>query len=204
MKLGKKAMEALQAEITGQLQNGDVLVVMGAVGLKGTAAIVEKGYDVLCRYFSKGFLEDCRKLLEHYGIGEDAEHSEAWKMAQEAGASALCVIEKAGILSVLWKMAEASQMGLSVDLRKIPIRQETIEVCERYHVNPYRLLSGSAILLGIRGGEALVQACHQQGIPAAVIGQIHEGNERLLFSGANSRYLERPSADEMEKIKWQD
>ena len=204
MKLGKKAMEALQAEMTGKLQNGDVLVVIGAVALKGTVVIAEKGYDVLCQYFSKGFLEDCRKLWENYGVGEDAEHSQAWNMAQEAGASALCVIEKGGILSALWKMAEVSQVGLSVDLRKIPIRQETVEVCERYQLNPYKMMSGGAILLGIHGGESLVQACHQLGIPAAVIGQVQEGNERLLYSGVNSRYLERPAADEMRKLKWRD
>ena len=37
---------------------------------------------------------------------------------------------RAGFLSALWKMAEASEVGLEADFRKVPIRQETIEVCE--------------------------------------------------------------------------
>ena len=42
MKLGQKAMEALRAEITGELKAGDDLVVAGDIALSGTALITEK------------------------------------------------------------------------------------------------------------------------------------------------------------------
>ena len=35
-----------------------------------------------------------------------------------------------------------SGVGLEIDLKKIPIRQETIEICEFFDLNPYKLLSG--------------------------------------------------------------
>lgn len=54
-------------------------------------------------------------------------------------------------------MAEASEVGLEADFRKVPIRQETIEVCEIFDLNPYKLQADGAVLIGIRGGEALVQ-----------------------------------------------
>ena len=40
-------------------------------------------------------------------------------------------------------MAEASQVGLEMDFTKVPIRQETIEICEIFDVNPYKLQSGN-------------------------------------------------------------
>ena len=46
-----------------------------------------------------------------------------------------------GFLSALWKMAEASQVGLEMDFSKVPIRQETIEICEIFDINPYKLNS---------------------------------------------------------------
>ena len=82
-------------------------------------------------------------------------------MAQEAGVSALYAMKEGGFLSALWKMAEASQVGLTVDFRKVPIRQETIEVCEIFDINPYRLESEGSVLLGIRGGQELVQKLRQ-------------------------------------------
>ena len=59
-------------------------------------------------------------------------------MAEEAGASARYLMGEGGFLSALWKMAEASGAGLSADLRSVPIRQETIEICEIFDVNPYK------------------------------------------------------------------
>ena len=43
-------------------------------------------------------------------------------------------------------------MGFEVDLYRIPVRQETIEVCERYELNPYRLLSSGCVLAAADNG----------------------------------------------------
>lgn len=55
MKLGQKAMEALRAEITGELKAGDDLVVAGDIALSGTALITEKEKETLKSYFQKAF-----------------------------------------------------------------------------------------------------------------------------------------------------
>ena len=83
-----------------------------------------------------------------------------------------------GFLSALWKMAEASQVGLEMDFSKVPIRQETIEICEIFDINPYKLNSEGAVLIGIPAGEALVQELRRMGMMAAVIGQTNAGNDR--------------------------
>ena len=85
-------------------------------------------------------------------------------MAEESGASARYLMGEGGFLAALWKIAEASGVGLSADIRSVPIRQETIEICEIFDVNPYKLLSGGSILLGIRGGDAFVQQLRREGI----------------------------------------
>ena len=202
MRLGKEAMDALRAEITGELKVNDTLVVAGAIALEGTKRLVKMEYEALREYFSESFLLEASRVQELYGTGENAVESEAWKLAEKAGASALYACGSSGILAALWKMAEAAEVGLTVDLRKIPIRQETIELFERYDLNPYKILSQGAILIGISSGEGLVQELKNRGIAAAVIGQATDGNDRLLYSGENVRYLERPTKDEMEKRKW--
>lgn len=56
-------------------------------------------------------------------------------------------VTEGGIFGALWEMAEASGVGLDIDLKKIPIRQETIEICEVYDINPYLLISSGAMLI---------------------------------------------------------
>ena len=193
MKLGKKALEALQAEIDGQLTCGDELIVAGPVAAEGTAWLTENHHDRLREFFAERFLEDARRLPKVYGTGMEKENNQVWKMAEKAGASARYLMGEGGFLAALWKMAEASGVGLNVDLRSVPIRQETIEICEIFDVNPYKLLSGGSVLLGIQGGDAFVQELRRKGVMAAVIGQTNSGNDRLLYSGGNARYLERPA-----------
>lgn len=105
-----------------------------------------------------------------------------------------------GVLSALWKMAQVSGTGLSVDLRKIPIRQETVEICEYFDMNPYRLFSQGAVLLGAKNGRTLTEKLTRRGMIAEVIGEVREGNACLLRSGENVRYLERPGKDELWKV----
>lgn len=210
MRLGQAAMEALRAEITGCLQPGDELVVACPTALKGTSLIAEKKRQTLAERFSAGFIQNCVSLWEDHGAyremisetdsekdGLDVKESKVWKLAEEAGASALYAMGDGGFFSALWKMAEASEVGLEADFRKVPIRQETIEVCEILDLNPYKLQADGAILIGIRGGEALVQKLRKEGFMAEIIGQTNAGKDRLLYSGGSARYLERPAKDEI-------
>ena len=91
MRLGQAAMEALRAEITGCLQPGDELAVVCPVGLKGTSIIAEQKKERLAEQFSAGFIYNCRTLFRDYGAGETVSVKDitVWKMAQEAGVSAL-------------------------------------------------------------------------------------------------------------------
>ena len=222
MRLGQAAMEALQAEICGLLTPGNELVVAGAVALEGTVQIVKAKHDILREHFSESFLRNAVELRDVYGTVRENEDSSgktlaaggklsaavtgkvedcaAWKAAKAAGATALYAMGEGGFLSALWKMAEASQVGLEMDFTKVPIRQETIEICEIFDINPYKLNARGAILIGIPAGEALVQELRRMGMMAAVIGQTNAGNDRMLYYNGNGRYLERPAKDEIYKV----
>lgn len=190
-------MEALRAEVTGLLKEGDDLVIIGDIALAGTALIVEKENEFLRQFFSEGFLWDAWRSPSLYGASKNIT-AQQYVMEMDA----FYHLGTGGVLAGLWKAAEASEMGLFADLRKIPVRQETIEICERFDLNPYKLFSEGSILVGTLKGEELVQYCSDQGIPAAVIGKAVKGNDRILRSGENVRYLERPSQDEITKFSW--
>ncbi|MCD8022849.1 MAG: hypothetical protein LUF30_07730 [Lachnospiraceae bacterium] len=94
-------------------------------------------------------------------------------------------------------MAEPAGVGLEVDLRKIPVQQETIEICEYFDVNPYYLYSAGALLVGTEQAEALIAHLREIGIPAFVIGRVTDQNDRVIWNGENRRYLDRPKQDEL-------
>ena len=119
-----------------------VLVLAGVIGIRGTQLLMQKERETLLQYFSDGFLWSTARILEKCSVSADI--SEIFKGKVHARYD----LGVGGVLSGMWKMAEASETGLRADLRAIPVRQETIEICERLDVNPYKLLSEGAVLLG--------------------------------------------------------
>lgn len=89
---------------------------------------------------------------------------------------------------------------MEIILRRIPIRQETIEICERYELNPYRLYSKGCYLLAAANGGRLVRQLEEQGIAAKTVGQVNPGIAREIINEQSRGYLERPQPDELWKI----
>ena len=106
-----------------------------------------------------------------------------------------------GVLAALWNLSGIFNAGIDADLRCMPVRQVTVEVCELFELNPYRLYSGTcAVLVSDRGGQ-LVRRLREEGIPAGFIGSVAEGSARQIRHGQEGAgFLERPRPDELTKI----
>ena len=103
------------------------------------------------------------------------------------------------MFGALWELGGRMGVGLSIDLKKIPVKQETIEICEFFDINPYELLSGASLLLAVEDGVSLVERLGEQGIPACVIGKSIRGNDRVVINGEETRFLGPAGPDEIYK-----
>ena len=103
-------------------------------------------------------------------------------------------------MAALWALADSSGVGIQVELKKLPIRQETVEVCEFCNANPYELISGGSLLMVAEDGAALVNALHEAGIPAVVVGKITDSNDRIIMNDDEKRYLDKPKMDEIHRF----
>ena len=121
-------------------------------------------------------------------------------VADAMGVSVIRQVSRGGILASLWDLAKDTELGLNLDLKKIAVRQETIEVCEYFRLNPYQLASGGSFLMLTENGEALADALNQKGIQAAVIGQLTDSNDKIIHNGEDMRYIDRPAPDELMKV----
>ena len=109
-------------------------------------------------------------------------------------------ITEGGIFGALWEIAEGSGTGLEINLLDIPVKQETIEICETYGLNPYGLISSGSMLITAPNGLDVVRKLKKSDINAAVIGKVTAGNDRILVNGDDKRFLEPPRSDELYKI----
>ena len=123
------------------------------------------------------------------------------RLAIGKGADYLHDVSMGGIFGALWELAERIGCGLEVDLKSIPIRQETIEITNYLGFNPYFMVSGGALLIFAHDGKRVVGALNEAGIEATVIGKTTGKRDRIIRNDDEVRYLDKPQADEILKIK---
>lgn len=170
------------------------LILTRWIALAGTAAAAERYADRLRQRFPAALINEAKAFA---GLANTKEDEAA---AKKAGAEGVWQLGEGGIFSALWRMAEERKTGLWIDVRAIPIRQETVEICEFFDMNPYYLQSEGALLLLTRDGYAAAERLKSAGLPAAVIGRTEKGNDRILYNQGNCRYLDRPQRDEIYKL----
>lgn len=173
---------------------GQDVVLTNWIGVEGTLRTLREKEDVLYKRFVPAFIKQIQDM-EKYLIA-----SEALRLAKEYGISVMHQITEGGILAALWNLAEASGTGIEVQLKKISIKQETIEVCEYFHLNPYQMTSAGSVLLVTDDGEGLVSLFERNGVKASVIGKLTDGNDKVIRNEEEMRYLDRPAQDELLKI----
>ena len=128
----------------GIFRPGQDLVVAGTIGKNGVKAALSAKEKEISARFPEWFVKRIREQA-------DKKSELTPEMLNACGAGEWEEISEGGILAALWTISGAYEQGISFELRKIPVAQETIEICELFDLNPYRLASGECLLK--RGGD---------------------------------------------------
>ena len=191
-----------QEESNFMARPGQDLIMAGLAGLAGTREIACLHKEKVDRRFSPVFLEEqlSGQEEEEKAFGQVICGGAA-RPVLEREISAWEAVGEGGVLAALWNFSGKMDIGIEFDLKNIPLRQITVEVCELFHLNPYRLLTSDAFVAAADNGGRAVRALEQLGIPAAVIGRVTEGISRRMFHGGEEAgFLERPQPDEIKKL----
>jgi hydrogenase maturation factor len=189
----------------GRMKRGEIIKTAGAkpgqeivmtkwAGLEGTAIIAAAREQELRTKYAVSFIDGAKKMIENISVVPEA------MIARAVGVTSMHDVTEGGIFGALWEIGAASRVGLEVDLKKILLKQETVEICEFYDINPYMLISSGCMLMITDKANQLVEQLKAGGIAAAVIGRITEGNDRIIINEEERRYLEPPKRDELYKV----
>lgn len=181
---------------TASSKAGLDIVATKWMALEATAVLAkEKETDLLTKYPTH-LVEEAKGFEKYLSVIPEA------ATAVKSGAIAMHDASEGGMFGALWELAEKLGVGLEIDLKKIPVKQETIEVCEYFDLNPYELLSGGSLLVAAKDGFDLVNRLAKENIPATVIGKTTDNNDRVVIKDEERRFLEPRKTDEIYKVKF--
>ena len=182
---------------TNGAKPGQDIVITKWIGLEGTSIIASGKEKALRGHYSQDFVDRAKGFIQYISVVDEA------MAAREFGVSAMHDITEGGVFGALWEVAAASGVGLAVELKKIPLKQETVEICEFFDLNPYQLISSGSMLIACDKGHDLVEYLAKKNIHSAVVGKFTDNNDKIIIYDVDeTRYLEPPKTDELYKVNF--
>ena len=175
---------------------GDAIIMTKYAGAYGASVIAEHKKKELSGRFSTAYIEGA--ALDEAFASVQKECS----LAGKSGAHMMIAVGKGGVDAALWELAESQSVGLRIVLRDIPIKQETVEVCNYFDVNPYELYSEGCLLIVTDREDKMLETLQAEGITAAVIGRVTDDNDKLIINDYEERYLTKPVPDGLTTISF--
>ncbi len=150
---------------------GDVLILAGSVPIEGTALIArEKERALLARGVDPALVQRAQGFLHDPGISVVRA---AHLAVETVSVHAMHDPTEGGLATGIWEVAQASGVGMAIDLDAVPVRAESKVVCDAFGLDPLGTIASGALLLAVAPEDAarLLAAFHEVGLAAAVIGR---------------------------------
>jgi hydrogenase expression/formation protein HypE len=182
-----------RAVSTAGAQIGDDIIVTKHLALEGTTIAVNDFGERLQGVLREDEISRAKDYIRDISVVKEG------VIAGTFGVNAMHDITEGGVLGALWEMAEAAGVGFKVYEEKMPLTTITKKVCAALKIDPLKFISSGSMLITAKRGEHLVDLLVQQGINAAIIGNITEGRGILVRCG-NETEVQPPERDELFKL----
>ena len=180
---------------------GDALILTKGIAIEGTALIVKEKRDELRGVLSDADVRRCANFLHDPGISvvKDAQ------LALEVGeVHALHDPTEGGVATGLWELAQASNVGLVIEEKRLPILPECDALCRHFGLDPLGLIGSGSLLIAAANdrAEAIIQRLQSEGIAAALIGEVVPVEEECRIRSPNRTLRPLPtfSRDEIARL----
>lgn len=162
------------------------IILTGWIAMEHTAVLLEENREELLGRLPESYVAGAEGHLD------TAHVIRAARIASEHGAQGMHDVAEGGIFTALWEFAQGTGCGICVNLRDIPVKQETVEFCEVFGLNPYQMPSTGCLIIAADNGTTIIDALKQQGINAVLIGRTTADNDKKILNCDEVRFLDKP------------
>lgn len=160
---------------SGDAIPGDTIIMTKTAGLEGTAV-----------------LGGSKLLLDKLSVVDEA------VTAYGTGcAHAMHDCTEGGVLGAVFEMSFASRVGFELEEGRVPVAPETAKLCQRYAIDPLKLISSGALLLSVEKGRERKVIEALSPVRATTVGTFRKSGRILVRKDGGRMSLREAPEDEL-------
>src|SRR6266568_2458157 len=171
---------------------GNHLLVTKTAALEATAILSNTFPDLIERKLGADVTKRARALFDSMSTVDDALAAAAVGV-RRGGVWAMHDATEGGVRNAVWEMAQASGLGVDVDLTKVHVDPSVAEVSEVFAMDPLDAISEGTLLIASDPGAAndVIGKLREKRILAVDIGAFTKKGDPCLDRGADFRPADR-------------
>lgn len=174
---------------------GDCIILTKTAGIEGTAILASDRKDKL-KTMSSSTLKKAQEFFTKISVTK-----EALTAYHSGGVHAMHDPTEGGVAGGLHEMADASNLGFRISEGKIPIAEETLQICDAFDIDPLYLIASGSLLISAdkKLTKNILRSLKDKEIPATVIGEfLPSPKERIITrKEGTEEKLARPVSDHL-------
>jgi hydrogenase maturation factor len=174
----------------------DKLILTKTVGIEGTAILASDKEKQLRKALKTSTLQSAKRFFSQISVAQ-----EAITVFKTGGVNAMHDPTEGGIAGGIHEMADASNLGVQIFEEKIPVAEETLEVCNFFKIDPLCLIASGSLLIAARKNftNKILRRLRDSRISASVIGEFLQSPEKRLIKrkDGSEGELIRPTSDHL-------
>ena len=161
--------------------------VCGLIGYEGALALYKENRAFLDARFPAFWIREFLELAEKQPLQDSIQFGKQ-AYSNEGISNAGCIIEtgKGGLYAALWEICETLGCGCEVDIKRIPIAQEVVEICECFDKDPYEIESAGAWVV-----VSNKEDCDAEAEQLTFIRKTTDSKDRIILMGYDEKKKER-------------
>lgn len=172
---------------------GDVVCISKYIAMEGTVIIAGDRKNELA--LSDDELAEISEMSEQLSIVTEA------LLAKKYGVKFMHDITEGGIYGALWETSNCLGKKIVIDKKSIPIKEISTKICEKYALNPYKLISSGSLIM-VFSKEDFIKykaICDELKIKVTEIGRLSLGENVEVLSD-EVEVVENTTVDELYKL----
>ncbi|NIR46917.1 AIR synthase [candidate division KSB1 bacterium] len=176
---------------------GDTIIITKGAAIEAAGLFAVTFPQKIAGKYGEKTAKEAEEIFWQMSVVDDA-LTAAQVGVRDQGVTAMHDATECGVWGGLVEIAQASNVGMTIDKEKIILQENIKKICDMFEIDPYSSISEGTLIITAKSNKAgtIVQRLEDKGIPVSIVGEIVEREKgRHYFENGKEYELVHPEVD---------